>query len=124
MEFRLAGDSGQVILKLKRTENGFESVEESGSQTDLVPVRHNKHIKVASGDSLYSIFRRLSLSQTDLAHLVKSSQHGKKLRAIKPNQALKFRLLPEGQLEEMLYEASPFESILFVRHGNTFNQNS
>ena len=122
LEFRLADNSGQIILVLKRTENGFESVKEGESQTDLVPPieRYNKHTKVARGDSLYSIFKRLSLSPTDLAHLVESDQHGKKLRAIKPNQTLKFRLLPERQLEEMLYEASPFEAILFVRHGNTF----
>ena len=128
-EFRLTSDNGQTILVLKRTEKGFESVAENGSQTDAVnrkstftpPLeRYHKRTEVASGDSLYSIFKQLPLPQTDLAHLVKSGQHGKKLRAIQPSQILKFRLLPEGQLEEMLYEVSPFESILFVRHGNTF----
>ncbi len=128
-QFRIGERGTNESITLRRTENSFErrlTDGDFGAAADTqstAPRSRGYHalVTIARGDSLYGIFKRLDLPQGDLARLMNSGKLSKKLRTLKPNQTLRFRMLADGGLDELLYELNSFESIAFVRKGDMFH---
>ncbi|MEM7254948.1 MAG: peptidoglycan DD-metalloendopeptidase family protein [Pseudomonadota bacterium] len=127
-KFQLSAIAERDVLTLWRTDNSFEVRHESpddppDESINVTPPRtrgYHNLVTVARGDSLYSIFKRLELQQSDLSRLMSAGEAGKKLRRLRPNQTMRFRMRPDGSLDELLFEVNRFDSIAFVRQGDVF----
>ena len=75
-------------------------------------------VEVKSGDSLYTIFNTLGLSQRDMLRVTKGD--GKVLTRIHPGQALEFVVSDAGALQKLVYRVSEVDSIHFDRDGDSF----
>ncbi|MCK5893715.1 MAG: peptidoglycan DD-metalloendopeptidase family protein [Endozoicomonadaceae bacterium] len=87
-------------------------------KTLSIPV-HWKKITIKSGDTLSDIFSRQNLSANTLHALVSSSQEGRSLASILPEQSLEFAL-SEGELQQLRYVRTRLESLHFTRNGNLY----
>ena len=68
-------------------------------------------VKVKSGDSLYTIFNSLGLSQGEM--LLVASGEGKQLTRIHPGQSLEFQVSDQGKLESLIYRVDEINSVHF-----------
>ena len=105
---------------------------QSGSQelasTDLAaenedaprPHESMERIDVRNGDSLYRIFGRNGLLQTDLQHLLASGGDGKRLKRLRPGQSIAFRREPDGRISRFHHEVDELTTVEFTRAGDGF----
>ena len=75
---------------------------------------------VRDGDSLYLIFNRKGLSQTDLQHLLASGEHGKKLKRLRPGQSFAFLRDRDGRIARFHHEVDELTTVEFTRSGDGF----
>ena len=75
---------------------------------------------VRNGDSLYRIFNRNGLPQTDLHHLVASGEDGKKLKRLRPGQSVAFLRQSDGRIARFHHEVDELTTVQFTRNGNGF----
>ena len=87
---------------------------------DPSPGEEMERVEVRDGDSLYLIFNRNRLPQTDLQHLLASGSEGKKLERLRPGQSISFLRGPNGQLSRFHHEVDELTTVQFVRSGGEF----
>ena len=90
------------------------------STDDSHPPVSMERVNVRSGDSLYRIFGRTGLPQTDLQHLLASGSDGKKLRRLRPGQSITFRREPDGRISRFHHEVDRLTTVEFTRAGDGF----
>ena len=84
------------------------------------PPERMERLDVRDGDSLYLIFNRVGLSQTDLQRLLATGGDGKKLRRLRPGQSIAFLREPDGQLSRLHHEVDEVTTLQFTRSGDGF----
>lgn len=72
-------------------------------------------VKVKSGDSLASIFKRQNLNSVDLHNIVGLGKITSTLSSLRPGQIFRFQLDDNDQLQAMEYEINQLESLLVTR---------
>ena len=75
-------------------------------------------VKVKSGDSLYTIFNALGLSQAEMYQVTRGE--GKQLTRLHPGQTLKFLIDNDGALEKLVYQVDAVNSVHFKRAASGF----
>ncbi len=75
---------------------------------------------VTSGDSLALIFSRLGLSPQQLHRLTHSSEEAEQLTSIKPGESLHIRLDQQNNLQELIYQPNPVETLHFTPNDDGF----
>lgn len=79
-----------------------------------------QRVEVRSGDSLYRIFGRNGLPQGDLLDLLASGTEGKKLKRLRPGQAVSFQLGPGGEIAEFHHAVDELTTVRFTRSEEGF----
>ena len=79
----------------------------------VAPRQMVHEVTVRKGDSLYTIFNALGISQGELIQLTKGD--GKQLKRIHPGQSLVFHLAPDGTVERLVYRIDEVHSTHFIR---------
>lgn len=79
-----------------------------------------ERINVRNGDSLYRIFNRNGLPQTDLQHLLASGSDGKKLKRLRPGQSIAFVREPGGRISRFHHEVDALTTVEFTSAGDGF----
>ena len=79
-----------------------------------------ERLDVRDGDSLYLIFNRVGLSQTDLQRLLATGGDGKKLRRLRPGQSIAFLREADGRLSRFHHEVDEITTVQFTRSGDGF----
>ena len=79
-----------------------------------------QRVEVRNGDSLYRIFGRNGLSQGDLLDLLASGTEGKKLKRLRPGQAVSFQLGPGGGIAEFHHAVDELTTVRFTRSEDGF----
>ena len=77
-------------------------------------------VRVERGDSLYLIFKRLGLSQGDLARMTASKPLRKKLARIAPGQEIEFYTDAESRLMRLVHRSDLLRSLHVSRDGDAF----
>jgi len=77
-------------------------------------------VTVSSGDSLYLIFKRLGLSQRDLALMTGLKPLKKKLARIAPRQEIEFYVDTESRLTRLVHRLDRLRSLHVFRDGDGF----
>ena len=77
-------------------------------------------VTVASGDSLYLIFKRLGLPQRDLALMTGPKPLKKKLTRIAPGQEIEFYLDTQSRLTRLVHRLDRIRSLHVSRDGDAF----
>lgn len=77
--------------------------------------------QVKAGESLASIFDRLSLNKADLHPLVMASPNKHYFRRIKPGQTLHFTLSQDKHIDKLVIQQSLMENARFTRNNNIFH---
>jgi len=90
------------------------------SKDDSHPPVSMERVNVRNGDSLYRIFSRTGLPQTDLQHLLASGSDGKKLERLRPGQSIAFRREPDGRISRFHHEVDKLTTVEFTRAGDDF----
>lgn len=72
-------------------------------------------VKVKSGDTLASIFKRHQLNQVDLHQIMSLGKITSTLKSLRPGQVFQFQLDKSGQLLVLEYEINQLESLLVSR---------
>ena len=85
------------------------------------PHESMERIDVRNGDSLYLIFGRNGLLQTDLQHLLASGGDGKKLTRLRPGQSIAFRREPDGRISQFHHDVDELTTVEFTRAGDGFS---
>jgi LysM repeat protein len=85
--------------------------------TEPQPVTHT----VKAGESLATIFSDLNLSATDLHKITHSNDHGKQFADVLPGQQLTATISRDGELKQLSFVKSPFETVIATRHGEHFD---
>lgn len=75
---------------------------------------------VTNGDSLALIFSRLGLSPQQLHRLTHSSEEAEQLTSIKPGESLHIRLDQQNNLQELIYQPNPVETLHFTPNEDGF----
>ena len=86
-------------------------------QTAGVPAHR---VTVNSGDSLYLIFKRLGLSQRDLALMTDSKPLAKKLARLVPRQEIEFYVDTQSRLTRLVHRLDRIRSLHVSRDGESF----
>ena len=76
--------------------------------------------RVKAGDTLASIFDRMSISSRDLEAVVGSGRLGKFLERIHPDRELKFVVTQDKRLVKLSYAPDKLQTIEFDRKGDAF----
>jgi len=76
--------------------------------------------RVKAGDTLASIFERMSISSRDLEAVLDTGPLGKFLERIQPNRELKFVVTPDKRLVKLSYARDQLQTIEFDRNGDAF----
>lgn len=76
---------------------------------------------VKSGENLSSIFDTLKLSKEDLHKIIHSNSTGKQFADVEPGQDVTATVNSEGELEQLTYDRSPFETLIATRHEDDFD---
>ena len=84
------------------------------------PSAEMERVTVRNGDSLYLIFNRKGLAQTDLHHLLASGERGKGLKRLRPGQSIAFVLDRDGRIARFHHEVDQLTTVQFVRTGGGF----
>lgn len=84
------------------------------------PPAEMKHVTVRNGDSLYLIFNRKGLAQTDLHHLLASGERGKGLKRLRPGQSVAFLQGRDGKIDRFHHEVDELTTVQFMRSGDGF----
>ena len=79
-----------------------------------------ERVSVRNGDSLYLIFNRTGLSQTDLQHLLASGKDGKKLKRLRPGQSIAFLRDQDGRIARFHHEVDELTTVQFTQSGDGF----
>jgi murein DD-endopeptidase MepM/ murein hydrolase activator NlpD len=79
---------------------------------------HN--ITVAPGDSLYTIFNRLGLPQSELQRVLATAQEAKRLARIHEGQPLELDVAPDNTLVTLLLRLDPVQALRITRDNDTF----
>jgi len=74
-----------------------------------------KVIKVASGDSLYGIFKSDGYPLTDMHHILRSGKEAQALKRLQPGETIEIALNGQGGIETLVYRPSRTLSVHFER---------
>jgi len=83
------------------------------------PVWHTMHVQL--GDTLASIFNQMGISTQEMHNIIDGNNEAKSLHSLHPGQEFAFRLDAKGQLDQMKYQASAYESIIIKRETDGFS---
>jgi len=78
-----------------------------------------KPYKVARGETLSSIFKRMKVDQSQLTAILQADPVAKRLRRLKPGQWIKLRYVDE-EFAGLEYVVGPTYSLFALRNGDTF----
>ena len=81
--------------------------------------RHS--VRVAKGDSLYTIFLAEKLAPKELVELLRSGEEAKGLKRLLPGQRLDFCLDGANALQHVVYHADDLHSVQFLRGDSGFH---
>lgn len=90
------------------------------NEDDPRPHESMERIGVRNGDSLYRIFGRNGLLQTDLQHLLASGGDGRKLKRLRPGQSIAFQREPDGRISRFHHVVDELTTVEFTRAGDGF----
>lgn len=76
---------------------------------------------VKSGENLSSIFSELDLSREDLHKIVHANATGKLFADVEPGQNVVATVNASGELEQLTYTKTPFETLIATRHDDDFD---
>ena len=76
---------------------------------------------VKSGENLSSIFSQLDLSREDLHKIVHANATGKMFADVEPGRDVVATVNASGELEQLTYTKTPFETLIATRHDNDFD---
>ena len=110
----LAADSGKHELLADRRPAA------TAEDARRPPPAEMERVAVRNGDSLYLIFNRKGLSQTDLHHLLASGEDGKKLKRLRPGQSIGFTRDADGRIARFHHEVDQLTTVQFTRSGDGF----
>lgn len=118
IEDRRSLEQDQLITsKVNQYTNYRES---SGAKASKAISEELEHT-VQSGENLSSIFSELNLSPEDLHKIVHANPTGKQFADVEPGQDVVATVNAEGELEQLTYAKSPFETLIATRHNNDFD---
>lgn len=80
-----------------------------------------KTMQIQSGDTLASIFNQLGISTQDMHKILDGNKELTSLQKLRPGQELTFKVDSQGQLDQMKYQASVYESIIVRREAEGFS---
>ncbi len=114
----LAADGGKSSRQDRPGASRQQEARANASRPTLDPAM--ERVSVRDGDSLYLIFNRKGLSQTDLHHLLASGEHGKKLKRLRPGQSFAYLRDQDGQIDRFHHEVDELTTVEFTRSGDGF----
>ena len=115
--------TGADVETIPGASTGSSAVAEvdTPANTGEPPVVDPAHrVIVNSGDSLYLIFKRLGLSQRDLALMTGLKPLAKKLARIAPRQEIEFYVDAESRLTRLVHRLDRLRSLHVFREGDAF----
>jgi murein DD-endopeptidase MepM/ murein hydrolase activator NlpD len=98
-----------------------DSQNAKSNERSLPTVEHVERVR--AGDTLASIFDRMSISPRDLAAVLESGPLAKLLQRIHPNHELKFVVTTDKRLVKLSYAPDRLETLEFNRDGDGFIAN-
>jgi murein DD-endopeptidase MepM/ murein hydrolase activator NlpD len=116
-----SGSRTMTRIELPETELASVAAEPVVQASEQVTVVEPKTavVKVKSGDSLYTIFNDLGLSQGEMLRV--TSGDGKQLTRIHPGQSLEFHVSESGELQALLYRIDEVNSLHFRKTASGFS---
>lgn len=82
-------------------------------------------ITIKSGDSLYTIFKRMNFSMKDLAKITSAAKlNHHSLTRLKPGETIRYLLTPQQQLQEVVFSINPKTDLVITRTDTGFNAQS
>ena len=114
----LAADGGRSARQGRPGARGRQEIQANASRP--APERAMDRVSVRDGDSLYLIFNRNGLSQTDLHHLLASGEHGKELKRLRPGQSFAYLRDQDGRIARFHHEVDELTTVEFTRSGDGF----
>lgn len=80
----------------------------------------DRSVTVASGDSLYSIFKSIGLPPQSMRRVLESGKDARRLKKLRPGQVLDFYLEANNRLKRLVYHLDPVHSLQVSRVGVGF----
>ena len=114
----LAADGGRSARQARPGASRRQEIQADASRPAPDPAM--ERVSVRDGDSLYLIFNRKGLSQTDLHHLLASGEHGKKLKRLRPGQSFAYLRGQDGRIARFHHEVDELTTVEFTRSGDGF----
>ncbi len=84
----------------------------AGSKTEI--------LRIQSGDSLATLFKRKGIPSADLHRLINSQPFGQRLKSIYPGHQLSITKNQDNSLVNLTYSPGPLKKLVFSRVGGTF----
>ncbi|MEQ1531909.1 MAG: peptidoglycan DD-metalloendopeptidase family protein [Methylococcales bacterium] len=91
---------------------------------------YSKHIKkthqstilhrIRPGETIFSIFSKLNLSQLELEQIINANDAGKQFEEITPGNTLLVKTNRFGELDELSYQTNPFTTLVATRNIGDF----
>ena len=122
LAFVLLGNKVYANLGDKQLQEDYDnSVAAYAERSTLASTPHEywKPYRIARGQSLSLIFKRLHIDTEHLKAIMQADPLAKRLQLIKPGQMLKFRYV-DNVFAGLEYVAGPTYSLLALRSGDTF----
>lgn len=95
------------------------AIQPLATETSKDPVWHA--MRVQPGDTLASIFNQMGISTQEMHSILDGNSEAKSLQSLRPGQEFSFRLNAQGQLDQMKYQASVYESLTVRREAEGFS---
>lgn len=108
-----------VVVINNKSSGEKQSVVITSSETKTKIASNSKTIVVKKGDSLSTIFKRLSLSANTLYKIINSDQQAKKLKKIKPGQKMTF-YLTDNKFTSLHYEMNKVDTLIIDKKDKQF----
>ena len=102
------------------SESTQETVDVASSKSSPAAIAPTHLVTVNRGDSFYLIFKRLGLSQSDLALMTGSKPLKKKLARIAPGQEIEIYLDAESRMTRLVHRLDRIRSLHVLREDDTF----
>lgn len=118
-----SSNSGSNTIRRELHSVALPAVEEQVLPNTVAAVVELQTVTVAAGDTLSDVFKRESLSTSDMYALLNSGKEGKRLAHLKPGETFSYQL-EEGAIVKWNRHRSALETIAFTRTDSGFNSDT
>ncbi len=107
-------------LAFSHVSNAIEPTQPTTKLTSEKPSKHFEFITVQSGNTLYSIFRKLNISTKTLMEIQKLPKASSALKRLHLNQRMRFQLDSENNLISLALAIDKSHTLVIFRAGSKF----